>query len=142
MKKVVTGVSFFILTLIFTTQASAQLLSSAKEITPSKNKVESNVNRGNSAVNMAAIVFTSSDDKEKIRIHFENYVKGKVTIKLSYLGSVIHKEISEEDLYRRKFDMQNLPLGEYAIEIANGNQVYAKKVSIKSENGVRVLSII
>jgi hypothetical protein len=65
-----------------------------------------------------------------------------VTIKLSYLGSVIHKEISEEDLYRRKFDMQNLPLGEYAIEIANGNQVYAKKVSIKSENGVRVLSII
>ena len=142
MKKLLTGVSLFILTAIFTTQASAQLLSSAQKITASTSKSKLNMSGDRSSMGLAAVVFTSIDDKEKIRIHFENYTEGKVSIKLSYLGSVIHQELSEEGLYRRKFDMHNLPLGEYAVEVTNDKQVYTKTIRIKRENGVRVLSII
>ncbi|QHT70770.1 hypothetical protein GXP67_31040 [Rhodocytophaga rosea] len=95
-----------------------------------------------SATNLAAIVVQSGDNKFSVGLHVESQMEGKLTIKLKSSTTVLHREVVNSKTYARKYDMYNLPVGEYQIEVESKQEIYTKKMSIKTLNGVRVLTLL
>ena len=120
---------------------TAQTLSSAREVLNKEINETVDMKEEKASTSLAAVVF-KSEDKFAVRLHFENFAKGNVTIKLKSVGTVLYQEVIDKAVYARKFDMFNLPNGDYKVEISNENQTYTKKIKIKSHNGVRDLILI
>jgi hypothetical protein len=91
---------------------------------------------------LAALVIQSVDNKFSLGLHVESYVEGKIVIKLRSSTTLLHKEVVEGKTYARKYDMFNLPVGDYQIEVENNKEVYMQKITIRVNNGVRVLKLI
>ncbi|QHT66999.1 hypothetical protein GXP67_10240 [Rhodocytophaga rosea] len=123
---------------LFSIQCSAQTASSqlAYEAVPNAKKTTASTQS-----NLAAVVTQSFENKFNVGVHIENKEEGKFTVKLKSASSVLHKEIIKNKTYVRRYDMYNLPVGDYEIEVDNGKDVFTQKITIKKNNGVRVLSL-
>ncbi|MDO1451529.1 hypothetical protein Q0590_34975 [Rhodocytophaga aerolata] len=139
MKNFIPFISLFVYIVSFGTDGFSQTLS---HTLPDQSANSTKMPQTSTSMHLAATVFQASDDPFSIRIHLENYGQGKVSIKLKSSTTLLHKEVIEHKTYARRYNMYNLPAGEYQIELKNEKQIYTKTVSIKNENGMRVLSII
>lgn len=108
-------------------------------ITPALSK--SSLTTNGNLTTLAATILQNPDDKFTVRLHVENYTTGDLSIKLKSSTTVLHKETVSHTKYARKYDMYNLPIGDYEIEVKNEKEKFAKKLTIKVENGKRVLLI-
>jgi hypothetical protein len=133
MKNILTAIVLYLLITLSANHASAQNTATAKT---------ADLIASNSAGSLLVNVFQMNEDKFAIKVHFENYAKGGVTVRLKASGSVLHKEVVETATYARKYDMLNLPVGDYKIEVENSNKVYTRKITIRIENGRRVLNLM
>ncbi|QHT68961.1 hypothetical protein GXP67_21065 [Rhodocytophaga rosea] len=139
MKTLLLFVSFVLCITISKIDCPAQTLASNYMLEPASGSKKST---SASSSKLAAIVVQSGDNKFSVGLHVESQMEGKLTIKLRSTTTVLHKEVVNSKTYARKYDMYNLPVGEYQIEVENKHEVYIKKMTIKSVNGVRVLSFL
>jgi hypothetical protein len=117
----------------------AQVIASNFTAEPANHSKKDNTS---SSGNLAAVVTQSYENKFNIVVHVENHDEGKFTVKLKSPTSLLHKESVKNKTYVRKYDMFNLPVGEYIVEVENGKEVFTKKISISKNNGARVLTIL
>ncbi len=136
MKKAIFCMSLVGLMSLYKIDSSAQTLASNFTAQSAKNL------QPVAAKKLAAIVIQSPDNKFSLGLHVESYLEGKLSIKLKSARTVLHKEVVDSKTYARKYDMYNLPVGDYQIEVENKQEVYTKKMSIQIQNGVRVLSLL
>ncbi len=136
MKKAILFISLVFFISQYKTQCCAQALASHFTAPSAKDSETSTPKK------LAAIVIQSTDNKFSLGLHVESYLEGKLSIKLKSSTTILHKEVTESKTHVRKYDMYNLPVGDYQIEVENKQEVYTKKFTIRINNGVRVLSLI
>lgn len=86
---------------------------------------------------MAVNLYQASEDQFSLILSFKNYLEGSTQVELTSLDGtmVFYKTTVKEKVYQRKFNMFNLPLGHYKIEVRNRKDKMAKTLQISLTNG-------
>ncbi|QHT70809.1 hypothetical protein GXP67_31250 [Rhodocytophaga rosea] len=130
MKKLLPLLSLTVFMAIYNIDCSAQALAANITEHPATN---SKKDITDSASNLAALVIQSQENKFSVGVHVENREEGKFTVMLKSAASILHKEVVNDKMYARKYDMYNLPVGDYLIEIVNEKEAFTKKITISKK---------
>lgn len=91
----------------------------------------STTNSVSSNVSFQANMFLNASGQVAVIIKKEDDDKLTLNIKNQYGDYVYTQNIRRENYVMKRYDISQLPVGKYLIEIRRGNEVFTREISIK-----------